>query len=162
MNLLSTLRVTGKNNLGVRALAQNLLSQASHGTSTLSRSRAKSTTDGTSNICRVCNALSCNIVLSKGRFQSFLESGTNSGTHVTNFSGTTSEDVSHGLADTVDNIVLGRATQATAEAREAAELRSSERCCKGTGGSKAGDEEGLHDDGKMDVYLVEAKDKLSE
>jgi hypothetical protein len=119
-------------------------------------------TDGTSDICRVCNTLSCNIVLPKGRFQSFLESWANGGAHVTNLSGTTSEDVSYGLADTIDNIVLSRATQATAEARESAELRSSKRCCEGTGGSKAGDEEGLHDDRKMDVYLVEAKDKLNE
>jgi hypothetical protein len=162
MNLLGTLRVTSKDDFGVRALAQNLLSQASHSTSTLSSARAESTTNSTSDICRVCNTLSCNIVLPKGRLQSFLKSWANSGAHVTNLSSTTSEDVSYRLADTVDNIVLGRATQATAEAREAAELRSSERCCKGTGGSKAGDEEGLHDDGKMVVYLVEAKDKLSE
>lgn len=162
VNLLSTLRVTGKNNLGVGALAQNLLSQASHGTGTLSSTGAESTTNGTSDICRVCNTLSCNIVLPKGRLQSSLESWANSGAHVANLSGTTSEDVSYGLADTVDNIVLGRATQTTAEAREAAELRGSKRCCEGTGGSKAGDEEGLHDDGKIGVYSVEAKDKLSE
>jgi hypothetical protein len=70
MNLLSTLGVASKNNLCVRALAQDLLGQASHGTSTLSKARVEGTTDSTSDICRVCNALSCNIVLSKGRFQS--------------------------------------------------------------------------------------------
>jgi hypothetical protein len=70
MDLLSTLRVTSKNNLCIGTLAQNLLGQASHGTSTLSKARVKSTTDSTSDICRVCDALSCNIVLSKGGLQS--------------------------------------------------------------------------------------------
>lgn len=144
MNLLSTLRVTSKDDLGIRALAQNLLGQASHGTSTLSSSRAKGTTDSTSDICRVCDTLSSNIVLSKGRLQCFLKSWANSRAHVANLGSTTSEDVGYRLADTVDDIVLGRATKTAAEAREAAELRSSERCCEGAGGSKAGDEEGLH------------------
>lgn len=162
MNLLGTLRITSKNNFGIGALAQNLLGQTSHSTSTLSSSGAESTTDGTSDICRVRNTLRSNIVLSKGRLQSFLESWADSGAHVANLSSTASEDVSHGLADAVDDIVLGRATETAAEAREAAELGSSKRCCESTGGSEAGDEEGLHVGDEMRACWVEAKDKLSE
>lgn len=161
MDLLSTLRVTSKNNLGIRTLAQNLLGQASHSTSTLSSARAESTTDSTSDISRVCNALSSNIVLPKGRLQSFLKSWTYGGTHVANLGGTASEDVGYGLANTVDDIVLGRATQATAEAREAAKLRSSKRCCESTGGSEAGDEEGLHVGVEMRACWVEVEDRFS-
>jgi hypothetical protein len=153
MNLLSTLRVTSKNNLGIRALAQNLLGQASHSTSTLSSARAEGTTDSTSNVRRVRDTLSCNIVLSKGGLQSFLKSWTNGGAHVTNLSGSTSEDVSYGLANTADDIVLGRTTQTAAEAGEAAKLRSSKRCCEGAGGSEAGNEERLHVGQKMGCVL---------
>jgi hypothetical protein len=141
VDLLSTLRVAGKDDLGIGTLAQDLLGQASHGTSTLSCARTKGTTDGTSNIRRVRDALGCNIVLSESRLQSFLKSWTNGGAHVTNLSSSTSEDVSYGLANTTDDIVLGRTTQTTTEAWEATELRSSEGCCEGAGGSETGDEE---------------------
>lgn len=141
MDLLGTLRVTSKNDLCVRTLAQNLLGQASHSTGTLRRARVKRTTDSTSNISRVCDTLSSNIAATKGRLQSSLKSWTDSGTHVTEFSGTSSEDVSHGLTNTIDDIVAGETTETAAKAREATQLGSSKRCCEGTGGSKASNEE---------------------
>lgn len=53
MNLFGALRVSGEDDLGVGALGQGLLGQASHSASALSGARVESTTDGTSDISRV-------------------------------------------------------------------------------------------------------------
>lgn len=165
MNLFGTLRVSGEDDLGVGALRQGLLGQASHSASALSRARVESTTDGTSDISRVSYSvlivrrdsdyfgssdlpLSSNIVGTKGRLEGLLEGRTNSRAHITELCGSTGKDVGHGLANTAGDIVLGAAAKAAAEAttkaRETTELRNSKGGSKSAGSSEAGNEEGLH------------------
>lgn len=106
MNLLSTLAVAGKDNLGRGTSLEDLLGQTSHGLCACGTGGAGSTADGAGYVGWVCDTLCGHLATAEGALQSRLEGRADSAAHVPCLGSATSEDVGDCLADAVGHIVL--------------------------------------------------------
>lgn len=114
MNLLGTLRITCKNNLGIGAVRNCLLDQLCTVGASSSGLRADAALYSTGEIGGVVHALRGNFVGAESLLELLLQSRTDCGTEVTGLSGSAGEDIGDGLAGTGSDVV-GRGGAADAE-----------------------------------------------